>query len=287
MQEELQYINTIKNIIQNGHKKQDRTGTGTLSITGASMRFSLQNNTLPLLTTKKVFFNTVLEELLFFIRGQTDNSILTKKGINIWTPNSTKEFLLKNGIDREENDLGPIYGFQWRHFGAEYKSCHDDYKNQGIDQLANVIHSLKNNKHSRRNVVVSWNPKDLHLMALPPCHALFQFIVRDNYLDCVLYQRSGDMGLGIPFNIASYSLLTIMVAHVCGYEPGEFVHFIGDAHVYLNHVDALSNQCERQPKGFPKLFINKRVKNIDDFQVSDFVLEGYDPHPYIKMDMAV
>jgi thymidylate synthase len=286
---EMQYLRLIEDIIENGTSKSDRTGIGTKTKFGTSMRFSLKNNIFPLLTTKRVFFKGVLEELLFFIKGQTDNKVLVEKGVNIWTGNSTKEFLEKQGISREEGDLGPVYGFQWRHFGAEYKTCKDDYTGKGIDQLQNVIDSIRSNPSGRRHVVVAWNPSDLKIMALPPCHCLFQFEVSDGYLNCILYQRSGDMGLGVPFNIASYSLLTIMVAHVTGLKPGEFIHFIGETHVYNNHIEPLKKQLERYPKAFPKLYISsdRVIGEIDDFSYEDFVLEGYSPHSKVKMDMAV
>ncbi|KAM0673382.1 hypothetical protein GVAV_003071 [Gurleya vavrai] len=287
MHEEYQYLNLIETIISSGTKKEDRTGTGTFSISGAMMRFNLQNNVFPLLTTKKVFYKGIVEELLFFIKGQTDNKYLIDKGVNIWTGNSTKEFFDKNNINREEGDLGPVYGFQWRHFGAEYKTCNDDYSGKGIDQLQNVINEIKNNPKSRRLIVSSWNPIDISIMALPPCHLLFQFIVRDNLLDCILYQRSGDVGLGIPFNIASYALLTNMVAHVCDLMPGDFIHFIGDAHIYLNHVEPLQEQLKREPRPFPKLHFKRKIKKIEDFTFDDFLLENYNPHDAIKMKMAV
>lgn len=283
--EEHQYLNLINDILEKGHKKSDRTGTGTLSLTGASMRFNLER--FPLLTTKKVFIRGVIEELLFFIRGDTNNSHLVEKGVNIWTPNSTKEFYKKYNIDLEENDLGPIYGFQWRHFGAKYIDKDTNYTDKGIDQLKKVIYQIKNNPSSRRHLVVAWNPMDLDRMALPPCHVLFQFVVRDEYLDCIMYQRSGDVGLGVPFNIASYSLLTCMIAQVCNLKPGEFIHFIGDAHVYLNHVDALKIQIKREPRPFPTLLINKEIKYIEDFGYEDFQIIDYDPWGAIKMDMAV
>ncbi|KAF7681012.1 Thymidylate synthase 3 [Astathelohania contejeani] len=289
MHEEYQYLNLIKDILENGKRKSDRTGVGTISKFGSMMRFSLKDNTLPLLTTKKVMIRSVVEELLFFIRGQTNNEILVKKGCNIWTANSTREFLDKQGINRAAGDLGPIYGFQWRHYGAPYNSCHDDYTGQGIDQLGQVIEQLRTNPDSRRHVVVAWNPMDLPAMALPPCHCLFQFNVSNGVLSCILYQRSGDVGLGVPFNIASYSILTIMIAYILGYEPGEFIHFIGDTHIYLNHVEALKSQVMREPKKFPKLFIRpkREIKSIEDFELEDLEIENYDHHPAIKMDMAV
>lgn len=286
--EEKKYLEITKDCIQNGSFQHDRTGTGTFALFGQNMRFSLSESTLPLLTTKFVPFRVVLEELLFFIRGQTDNKILKEKNIHIWDGNSTKEFFMKNGINREADDLGPVYGFQWRHYGAQYNTCNDDYTDKGIDQLNNVIETLKKNPNSRRMIVVAWNPIQLKEMALPPCHCLFQFLVTGNKLSCILYQRSGDMGLGIPFNIASYSILTHMVAKITGLEPHEFIHFIGDTHVYSNHVEPLKEQLEREPRTFPKLrFREKKYEKLEDFEFEDFIVEGYDPYPKITMKMAV
>ncbi|XP_029166593.1 thymidylate synthase 3-like [Nylanderia fulva] len=287
--EEYQYLNIIKDILETGAKKSDRTGIGTLSKFGTMMKYSLKDNKFPLLTTKRVFFKGVVEELLFFVRGQTNNSILMRKGVKIWEKNGSKEFLETLGINRREGDLGPVYGFQWRHFGARYGSCEDDYSNQGIDQLQEVINSIKNNPNSRRHVVVAWNPTDLREMVLPPCHCLFQFEVSNGYLNCALYQRSGDMGLGVPFNIASYSLLIVMVAYMTGLLPGELTHFIGEAHVYLNHIEQLKTQVLRTPRSFPKLFVEpkREIKCIEDFHFDDFELRDYNPHDIIKMDMAV
>ncbi|ADM10869.1 thymidylate synthase [Encephalitozoon intestinalis ATCC 50506] len=286
---EHQYLDLIAHILEKGVKRQDRTGTGTLSIFGASMRFSLEDNTFPLLTTKRVFYKGIVEELLFFLRAQTDSAILEKKGVMIWKKNGSKQFLQSMGLDREEGDLGPIYGFQWRHFGAEYQTSSSDYKGQGIDQIRDVIESIKNNPESRRMVVCAWNPLALPKMALPPCHVLFQFNVMDGKLNCAMYQRSGDMGLGVPFNIASYSLLTIIIAHLTGLRPGEFVHFLGDAHVYLDHIDSLRLQLQRTPREFPKLFVNPKGTRveIEDFEFEDFELVGYNPHPPIQMNMSV
>lgn len=286
-QEELQYLEIVRECIERGCRQNDRTGTGTLSLIGRSMRFSLENGKLPLLTTKTVPFKIVLEELLFFIRSQTDNKVLKKKNIHIWDGNSTKEFYANYGINREEDDLGPVYGFQWRHFGAKYKTCKDSYDNQGIDQLKIAIDTIRTNPSSRRIVVTAWNPLQLSEMALPPCHLLFQFFVANGKLSCILYQRSADMGLGVPFNICSYSLLTIMVAKITGLEPGEFIHFMGDTHVYLDHIEPLKVQLEREPREFPTLRLaEKDYKEIDDFDVNDFILENYDPHPKIIMKMS-
>ncbi|MEE6464320.1 hypothetical protein FKM82_006231 [Ascaphus truei] len=242
----------------------------------------------PLLTTKRVFWKGVLEELLWFIKGSTNAKELSEKGVKIWDANGSREFLDKQGFTaREEGDLGPVYGYQWRHFGAEYKDMHTDYSDQGVDQLQRVIDTIKTNPDDRRIIMCSWNPKDISLMALPPCHALCQFYVINKELSCQLYQRSGDMGLGVPFNIASYALLTYMIAHVTGLKPGDFIHTMGDAHVYLNHIDPLKIQLQREPRPFPKLKILRTVENINDFKADDFQIEGYDPHPTIKMEMAV
>lgn len=232
-------INLFVNI---GKKRADRTNVGTISIFGAQMRYNLRGQ-FPLLTTKRVFWRAVVEELLWFIQGKTDAKLLQAKNVHIWDGNSTREFLDKSGFtDRAEGDLGPVYGFQWRHFGAEYKTCNDNYDNQGIDQLNDVINKIKTNPNDRRIIMSAWNPIDLPKMALPPCHCFVQFYVADNELSCHLYQRSADMGLGVPFNIASYALLTYLIAHVTDLKPGDFVHTLGDTHVYLNHVEPLKEQ---------------------------------------------
>jgi len=286
--EEMQYLNLVKNIIETGNMKGDRTGTGTLSLFGAQMRFSLRGGTFPLLTTKKVFYRGIAEELFWFIRGSTNAKELQEKNVRIWDGNSTREFLDSIGLtDREEGDLGPVYGFQWRHFGAEYTNMHADYSGKGVDQLAQVIDRIKNKPNDRRIIMCAWNPADLDKMALPPCHCLVQFYVANGELSCQLYQRSCDMGLGVPFNIASYALLTVMLAHVTGLVPGDFVHTLGDAHVYSNHVEPLKVQLQREPKEFPKIVIKREVQNIEDFTIDDFEVIGYNPHPKIQMDMAV
>ncbi|XP_057336102.1 thymidylate synthase [Microplitis mediator] len=286
--EEYQYLNLIERIRKQGANKDDRTGVGTFSIFGTQLRFSLKNGTFPLLTTKSVFWKGVVEELLWFISGSTNAHKLSEKGVHIWDANSSREFLDTYGFqDREEGDLGPIYGFQWRHFGAEYSNMHADYTGKGIDQLQNVIDTLRTNPNDRRMIMTAWNPIDIPKMALPPCHCLVQFYVSNGELSCHLYQRSADMGLGVPFNIASYSLLTYMIAHITNLKPGEFVHTMGDCHVYSNHIDALETQCKRKPKPFPKLKITRDVREIDDFIASDFELIGYNPHPKVSMKMAV
>lgn len=287
-EEEMQYLNMIGRIITTGNKRLDRTGVGTLSIFGSQMRYSLRNNVLPLLTTKRVFFRGVAEELLWFVRGSTNAKDLQAKNIHIWDGNSTREFLDAAGfVDREEGDLGPVYGFQWRHFGAKYKTCNEDYKGQGVDQLTEVINRIKNNPNDRRIIMSAWNPIDIPQMALPPCHCLAQFFVADGELSCQLYQRSADMGLGVPFNIASYALLTHMIAHVTGLKAGDFVHTTGDTHVYLNHIEPLKEQLERVPKRFPTLHFKRSIQSIDEFKFDDLEVRDYDPYPTIKMQMAV
>jgi dihydrofolate reductase/thymidylate synthase len=287
LHEEYQYLNAIREIIEQGVHSGDRTGTGTRSMFGKMSRWDLRK-TFPLLTTKRVFWRGVVEELLWFVKGDTNANHLAEKGIKIWDGNGSREFLDKRGLShREEGDLGPVYGFQWRHFGAEYKDMHADYAGQGVDQLAECIDKIKSDPTDRRILLSAWNPADLHLMALPPCHMFCQFYVANGELSCLMYQRSCDMGLGVPFNIASYSLLTLMMAQVCGLKPGEFIHTMGNAHVYQNHVEPLQTQLERTPRPFPVLKMNPDVKDIDGFQMSDFELIGYSPHGKIAMDMAV
>lgn len=286
--EELQYLKLINKIIKNGAKKEDRTGVGTIALFGPQMRFSLRDGVFPLLTTKLVAWKAVVEELLWFISGSTNAKDLSAKGVKIWDGNSSREYLDAYGFkDREVGDLGPVYGFQWRHYGAEYTNFNDNYDGKGIDQLADVIDKLRNKPDDRRIIMCAWNPTDIPKMALPPCHCLVQFFVANGELSCHLYQRSADMGLGVPFNIASYSLLTYMLAHITNLKPGEFVHTMGDCHVYLNHVDTLKIQCLRVPKKFPQLKITRDVKEIDDFVASDFELVGYEHHPRLPMKMAV
>lgn len=286
--EEYQYIRLLQCILRRGSSKEDRTKTGTISICGHMSRYSLDGDRFPLLTTKRVNFRLVAEELLFFIHGQTDNRILKEKNVNIWTQNGTKEFLASRGIDRREDDLGPIYGFQWRHFGAAYSTCEQDYRGKGIDQLRNVIDEIKKNPSCRRLLVSAWNPLDLDQMALPPCHVLFQFVVTGGRLNCMLYQRSGDVGLGVPFNISSYALLLKMVSYLTKIPAGDLVHVIGDAHIYNNHIEQLTEQATRHPREFPRLRICDRegIETIDDFVLEDFILEEYDPHPPISMTMS-
>ncbi|KAH8146621.1 uncharacterized protein LAJ45_09304 [Morchella importuna] len=292
---EHQYLSLVRRILTEGEHRPDRTGTGTLALFAPpQLRFSLRNNTFPLLTTKRVHTRAILHELLWFISGSTSSLPLSALGVKIWDANGSRAALDKLGFtDRAVGDLGPVYGFQWRHFGAEYRGPDADYAGQGVDQLAAVINTLKTNPYDRRIIMSAWNPADLGKMALPPCHMFAQFYVGypggkggRGELSCVLYQRSCDMGLGVPFNIASYAALTRMVAGVCGLDPGEFVHTMGDAHVYVDHVDALKVQVEREPRPFPKLVVRER-SGIDEYVFEDFEIVGYEPWPAIKMNMSV
>ena len=290
MTEETQYIDLIKEVLEHGITKEDRTGTGTISLFGKQMRFDLSNQTIPLLTTKRVFWRGVVEELLWIISGCTDTKKLSDKGIKIWDDNSSRSFLDNLGFtEREIGDAGPIYGYQFRHFGAKYVDCNTDYTGKGIDQLAECIRKIKECPNDRRIIINAWNVSDLNQMVLPPCHMFCQFYVdtTHNKLNCQMYQRSADIGLGVPFNIASYSLLTHMIAHVCGLEAGEFIHVLGDTHIYTNHVEALRSQITRDPMPFPKLKIKRIVDNIDDFTPDDFELIGYKHHAPISMKMAI
>merc|ERR1719387_2977366 len=285
--QEYQYLQMIDEIMKTGFEAIDRTNVGTKSLFGKSMRYDLRKS-FPLLTTKRVFWRGVVEELLWFVRGDTNAKHLSDKGVKIWDANGSREFLDGRGLkDREEMDLGPVYGFQWRHFGAEYVDMHTDYTGKGVDQLAECIRKIKEDPTDRRILLSAWNPADLNLMALPPCHMFCQFYVANGELSCLMYQRSADMGLGVPFNVASYSLLTLMIAQVCGLKPGEFIHNMGNTHVYKNHVEPLKTQLERTPRPFPVLRINPDVKDIDGFEAKDFELFGYNPHGKIAMDMAV
>lgn len=288
-EEELQYLRLIEKIIDKGVVRKDRTGTGTISLFGEQMRFSLQDGAFPLLTTKRVFFRGIVEELLWFMRGDTNSAHLAERGVHIWDKHGSRAYLDSIGLgEREENDLGPVYGFQWRHFGADYVDCHTDYAGKGVDQLQRVIDALRNNPHDRRIVMSAWNPSDLEKMALPPCHMFCQFYVAEGRLSCCLYQRSCDVGLGVPFNIASYSLLTIMLAWICDLQPGEFVHFMGDTHVYCDHVEALKEQVKREPRPFPRLTVRPgTAKSIDGFSLDSFQLDGYNPYEKISMKMSV
>lgn len=262
-----QYLDLVQTVLQNGTKKHDRTGTGTISVFGHQMRFNLEEG-FPLLTTKKLHTRSIFHELLWFLQGSTNIKYLKDNGVNIWD-----EWADENG------ELGPVYGSQWRSW--------PDGNDGTIDQITKLITQLKKNPDSRRHIVSAWNVAEVDLMALPPCHALFQFYVSDGRLSCQLYQRSADIFLGVPFNIASYALLTHMIAQVCGYKVGDFVHTLGDAHIYLNHIDQCNLQLSREPRPLPQLQLNPSVKSIFDFTYEDIAILNYDPHPHIKGEISI
>lgn len=286
-----EYLNMCEYILKNGKEKEDRTNTGTISVFGYQSRYDLEKG-FPLLTTKKVHLKSIIHELLWFISGSTNIKYLVDNNVNIWNEwpyeifkkskdynnESLKEFVEKIKNDKKfalkYGNLGPVYGKQWRDFN-------------GVDQLNKVIDDIKHNPYSRRHIVSAWNPSEIENMALPPCHAFMQFYVNDGYLSLQLYQRSGDVFLGIPFNIASYALLLMMVAQVTNLKPKEFIHTIGDAHIYKNHLDQINLQLKRKPRNLPTMKINKNIKNILDFKYEDFKLENYNPHPVIKGKVAV
>jgi len=261
------YLDLLRHVLEHGTRKDDRTGTGTLSVFGYQMRFDLAER-FPLLTTKKIHLKSVIHELLWFLQGSTNVKYLQENGVTIWDEWAD-----------ERGELGPVYGAQWRSWQAP--------EGRTIDQLRDVVDQIRRNPDSRRLVVSAWNPADIPKMALAPCHALFQFYVADQRLSCQLYQRSADIFLGVPFNIASYALLTLMVAQVCGLKPGDFVHTLGDAHLYLNHIDQARMQLERTPRELPRMRLNPAVKDLFGFRYEDFVLEGYDPAPAIRAPIAV
>lgn len=288
LHEEFQYLQLIENILKNGSVSQTRNGI-TKSIFGNMMRFTLNNGTIPILTTKKVAWKTCFKELTWFIKGNTSNKLLKEMNVHIWDDNGSKEFLEKQGLTYQEDDLGPVYGHQWRHFNAPYKDCDTNYENKGIDQLQELITNLKSEtgRQSRRLLISAWNPCQIKEMALPPCHVLMQFYVSENkYLSCSLYQRSGDVGLGVPFNIASYSFLTHILAKHCDLEAKDFVYFLGNAHIYEEHIEALQEQITRIPYEFPKIQIKEQKENIEDYDLKsiDFITE-YKYHDIIKMKM--
>jgi thymidylate synthase len=262
-----QYLELMREVLERGADRRDRTGVGTRSIFGYQMRFDLQDG-FPCLTTKKLHLRSIIHELLWFLAGDTNIRYLNENGVRIWDPWAD-----------ERGDLGPVYGHQWRSWAAP--------DGRSIDQIGRILETLKDDPSSRRMVVCAWNPADLDRMALPPCHCLFQFYAAGGRLSCQLYQRSADVFLGVPFNIASYSLLTLMVARVSGLEPGQFVHTLGDAHLYLNHLDQARLQLGRVPRELPRMRLNPAVKDLFAFRFEDFTLEGYDPHPHIPADIAV
>jgi len=289
---EYAYLRLVRDVLSRGEYRPDRTGTGTLSLFGTQSRYSLSNSTIPILTTKQMFTRSIIEELLWFIRGSTDSKELSNRGVKIWDANGSRAFLDDHGFGhREEGDLGPVYGFQWRHCGATYDTCKSDYTGQGVDQLKNLIDQIKKNPTSRRLILCAWNAVDGPNMALPPCHCLAQFYVHQfeqPKLSCQLYQRSGDLGLGVPFNIASYAILTHMIAHVVGMRAGELIHTLGDAHVYLNHTEPLKQQLKRQPvHPFPTLHFKRNINDIDKFNYNDFEIRDYKHQGKIAMKMAL
>jgi len=291
--EEKQYLNLLQKILDRGTLEKGRNGN-TLSIFGESMRFSLENGNIPILTTKKTAWKTCLKELIWFIRGETDNKLLQKQGVHIWDGNTSREFLDSRGLQLyPEGMAGPFYGYQWRNFGANYncfsgKHLTDDHPFGGVDQLQKIIDQLKNpeTRNSRRLILTAWNPKQLDQMALPPCHIMCQFNVHDgNKLSCAMFQRSSDFFLGIPFNIASYSMLTHLLAKHCGLEAYEFVHFMGNCHLYENSIDATKMQIERTPFPFPTVSIKTTRENINDYCVEDFEIHNYQSHEAIKVEI--
>ena len=288
--DEDQYLTLIREIMDNGSEEITRNGS-VLSMFGCSMRFSLRDGTMPLLTTKRVAWKTCFNELRWFIRGSTSNDELNSDNVKIWNMNSTREFLDQRGLsDNRVGDLGPVYGHQWRHYNAPYDSCDTDYTGKGVDQLKIIIDTLMDpaQRSSRRIVMTCWNPQQIDEMALPPCHVLVQFNVRKGmYLSCALYQRSGDVGLGVPFNIASYSFLTHIIAKHCGLIPEEFVYFLGNAHIYREHIDPLKNQIGRKPFRFPKIRIKEKYEEIERYTIDDIEWkEEYLHHGNVKMVMV-
>ncbi|MBM4777834.1 MAG: thymidylate synthase [Archangiaceae bacterium] len=277
------YLDLLKSVLDHGKPRADRTGTGTRAQFGGQMRFDLRTS-FPLLTTKKVHLKSIIHELLWFVSGSTSVQPLKDVGVSIWDEWSTAEQTARFG--RAAGELGPVYGHQWRNFGAT-KKADGTYERDGFDQLSRVVRDIRENPMSRRLLVSGWNPKEADQVALPPCHTLFQFHVQDGELSCHLYQRSGDVFLGVPFNIASYALLTLMVAQSTGLKPGDFVHSFGDVHLYNNHVDQAREQLSREPRPLPRMTLNPERKNLFAFRYEDFTLEGYDPHPAIKAPVAV
>jgi thymidylate synthase len=262
-----QYLDLMRHVLDHGVKKADRTGTGTLSVFGHQMRFDLAAG-FPLVTTKKVHLKSIVHELIWFLSGATNIAYLKEKGVSIW-----------DAWADDKGDLGPVYGAQWRSWPTP--------DGGSVDQIRQVVEQIRSNPDSRRLIVSAWNPAEIEKMALPPCHCLFQFYVAEGRLSCQLYQRSADVFLGLPFNIASYALLTMMVAQVTGLKPGEFIHALGDAHLYVNHLDQARLQLTRTPRPLPKMRLNAEIRSLFDFVYEDFALEGYDPHPHIRAEVAV
>jgi len=287
--EENQYLNLLEDILSTNSEFVGRNGK-TLSVYGSAMRFSLEHNKLPLITTKKVAWKTCLRELLWFIKGSTNNKMLKDQNVHIWDANGSREFLdSRNLFSNSEDDLGPIYGFQWRHFNANYESCLSDYTNKGIDQLSDVINSLKDPKlrNSRRMIISAWNPCQLDKMALPPCHIIMQFnVTNNNKLSCAMYQRSNDEACGTCFNIASYCFLTHLLAIHCDLEPYEFLYYKGNCHIYEEHISNIKIQLQREPFEFPTLKIINKRENIEDYSVDDFIVSNYKHHEPLEYKMV-
>lgn len=286
--DEYEYLDLIKKVLELGTKKKARN-SNTISLFSERMSFDI-SDFFPLLTTKRVFFKGIVKELLWFINAKTDSKELEKDKVNIWKGNSSMSYLNSIGLDNyKEGECGPIYGFQWRHFNAEYKGSDCDYTGKGIDQLANIIHLIKNDHNSRRMFMSGWNPCQLNEMVLPPCHVSYQFYVREinntKYLDCMMYQRSGDLFLGVPFNIASTSLLVYILSNICDIQPGRVHIIIGDAHIYENHIEQIKIQLERKPSHFPTLFIKKKLNCLEELYYEDIILQDYNPQETIKADM--
>ena len=277
------YLDLLQHILDNGCPRHDRTGTGTVGVFGYQMRFDLAAG-FPLLTTKKVHLRSIIHELLWFLSGETRVEPLQEARVRIWNEWATEEACARFG--REAGDLGPIYGHQWRNFGATV-TADGSYKPDGVDQIQRLLDGLRDNPWGRRHLVTGWNPREATQVALPPCHTLFQFHVQDGRLSCQLYQRSADVFLGVPFNIASYALLTLMIAQVTGLKPGDFVHSFGDAHLYTNHLDQARLQLTRDLRERPTMQLNPEVKDLFDFRYEDFTVVGYDPHPHIKAEVSV
>ena len=277
------YLELLRRILDEGKDRDDRTGTGTRAVFGHQMRFDLREG-FPLLTTKKLHVKSIFHELLWFLRGETHVASLQAAGVRIWDEWATPEQTARFG--RAAGDLGPVYGHQWRNFGAT-PLPDGGYASDGVDQIARILQQIRANPSSRRLLVTGWNPREADLVALPPCHTLFQLYVQDGELSCQLYQRSGDVFLGVPFNIASYALLTRMIAHVTDLRPGDFVHTLGDAHLYRNHLDQARLQLERAPRPLPRLILRPEARDLFAFQIEDITIEGYDPHPHIKAEVSI
>lgn len=277
------YLDLLQRILDEGQPRDDRTGTGTLSVFGHQMRFDLAAG-FPLLTTKKLHYRSIIHELLWFLSGSTQVAALQEAGVRIWNDWATAEQCARFG--RAAGDLGPVYGHQWRNFGAT-RDEDGRYRADGVDQIAGLIEEIRHNPSSRRLIVSGWNPQEADQVALPPCHTLFQFYVAEGTLSCQLYQRSGDVFLGVPFNIASYSLLCHMVAQVCGLQPGSFVHTLGDAHLYRNHLDQARLQLTRSPRPLPHLMLDPQITDLFAFRYEHITISDYDPHPHIKAAVSV